>query len=99
VAKTRSRKEVKNVQQRVRKHVRAYKRAQKALEQLGASKEEMNQYKPLLPQDLKMSQDIMEENRIGQKSDTLAWFWRMGEENPEQGNKWMTECKLGKLIS
>jgi hypothetical protein len=39
-----------------------------------------------MEQDMKMSGNVTEENRYGQRSDTLAWFWRpddglSGEDN------------------
>jgi hypothetical protein len=40
-----------------------------------------------------MSGDVVEENRIGQRSDMLAWFWRTGDPNQDQENNWMNECK------
>jgi len=38
-----------------------------------------------------LSGDVVEEQRLGQRNDTLAWFWHIGTTNDEQGNEWMDE--------
>ena len=38
--------------------------------------------------------DITEENRFGQRSDVLPWFWRLGGQNEDQHDTWMEECKF-----
>jgi len=44
--------------------------------------------------DLKMPGDIIEENRIGQRSDQLPWFWRLdGQLQGDELNPRMKECK------
>jgi len=53
----------------------------------------MEKYRPIHPQDLALSGDVVEEQRLGQRNDTLAWFWRIGTMNDEQGNEWMDECE------
>ena len=50
-------------------------RARKALEYLEAGNEVMDKYRPICPQDLALSGDVVEEQRLGQRNDTLAWFW------------------------
>jgi pimeloyl-CoA synthetase len=85
-------KDVRLAQEKIRKHVRAYRRARKALEQLGASEEVLEKYKPIMQDDLRMSGDVVEENRTGQRSDALAWFWHTGDVNLDQENNWMNEC-------
>jgi len=55
---------------------------------------EIPQFKPLTSDDLKMSADVMEENRFGQRRDMLAWFWRMGPEREDGEGSWMDECEL-----
>ena len=52
-------------------------------------------------QDMKMSRDITEENRYGQRSDTLAWFWRLddGLSNEDTLSPHMKECKYLVLTS
>ena len=53
----------------------------------------MDKYRPICPQDLALSGDVVEEQRLGQRNDTLAWFWRIGTTNDDQGNEWMDECE------
>jgi hypothetical protein len=60
------------------KHVACYQRAQQALKQLGADEEILEKYQDIEKEHLKMSSDMVEENRFGQHNDMLAWFWRLG---------------------
>jgi hypothetical protein len=89
--KTRSWKEVKQSAKEVAKHVRCYSRARMALQRLGADDEILVKYQEIKKEDLRMSGDILEENRVGQRSDTLAWFWRLGPNSDIEGNAWMEE--------
>jgi len=51
----------------------------------------MDKYRPICPQDLALSGDVVEEQRLGQSNDTLAWFWHIGTTNDEQGmSGWMS---------
>jgi hypothetical protein len=74
----------------IQRAVKDYKRARHALERLNAAKPE---FKDITKKDLNMPGDIVEENRIGQRSETLAWFWRLDGklEGEERGNQ-MKEC-------
>jgi len=53
--------------------------------------EVMDSIGPIHPQDIALSGDVVEEQRLGQRNDTLAWFWCIGTMNDEQGNEWMDE--------
>ena len=53
----------------------------------------MVKYRAILPEDLCLSGDVVEEQRLGQRNDTLAWFWCIGTTHEEQGNQWMDECE------
>jgi hypothetical protein len=90
--KTRAWKEVSKSSMEVMKHVHCYRRAWKALQQLGADDEILEKYQEIKKEDLRMSGDMMEENRVGQRSDTLAWFWRLGPHSDMEGDDWMEEC-------
>jgi len=79
---------------KINKHLRAYKRARKALECLKADAATLSQFQELQTEHLKLSADITEENRVGQRSDVLPWFWRLDGQNADQHNTWMQECKL-----
>jgi len=85
--------DVRRAEEKIARHVRAYQRARKALEYLEAGNEVMDKYRPIHPQDLALSGDVVEDQRLGQRNDTLAWFWCIGTMNDEQGNEWMDECE------
>lgn len=61
-------------------HKRAYDRARKALKTLNVDREYVEGLKEITRDDMKMAGDVTEENRVGQRSSTLAWFWRLGGE-------------------
>jgi len=62
------------------------------LKELGADDEIQKKYQDITKKHLKMPGDILEENRIGQKNDALAWFWRLGPQGDTDGNDWIKEC-------
>jgi hypothetical protein len=70
------------------KYVGFYQHAWQALERLRAD-EEILGYREV---DLKMSSEIVEENRYGQQNDTLAWFGHLGPQTDAEGDSWMEEC-------
>ena len=77
----------------VEKHARSYYRARRAMINLGADEETMIRYKVIERTDLKMSGDVVDPSRLGQRNDALAWFWRMPGNNEDQYDSWMQECK------
>jgi len=85
--------DVRRAEDKIARHIRTYQRARKALEYLEAGNEVMDKYRPILPQDLALSGDVVEEQRLGQRNDTLAWFWHIGLTNDEERNECMDECK------
>jgi hypothetical protein len=93
VGKTRAWGDIKLITSRVNKQVRAYRRARKAMERLGADDSILERYQELKREHLKLSSDITDENRYGQRGDVLPWFWRLDGQNTDQDNAWMTECK------
>lgn len=94
VDKTRAWDNVKAMTVKVSKHARAYRRARKALEHLGADNATLTQYQELQSKHLQVNKDITEENRVGQRSDVLPWFWRLDSHNAEQHDTWTQECKF-----
>ncbi|KIK73727.1 hypothetical protein PAXRUDRAFT_20549 [Paxillus rubicundulus Ve08.2h10] len=74
---TRSKKEIQRLIFKINKDVRGYHRAQKALQNLGASPDALGRFKLILPADLSVDKEVTEENRFGQGSDRLAWFWHV----------------------
>lgn len=63
------------------------------MERLGADEATLDHYKFLSRKDVELNKDITEENRFGQRSDTIPWFWTTGERNKDQSDGWMNECK------
>jgi hypothetical protein len=94
VDKTRAWDNVKAMTVKVSKHARAYRCARKALEHLGADNATLTQYQELQSKHLQVNKDITEENRVGQRSDVLPWFWRLDSHNAEQHDTWTQECKF-----
>ena len=73
--------------------VQCYHLARNALEGLGAPRELLNQYQEIQKKDLKMSRDVVEENRVGQRSSELPWFWRLDRKWDEDRGEFLKECK------
>lgn len=94
--KTRAWNDVNKVEESIRREVAIYHRARAALMGLEAGEDILNRYKPIKTEDLKMSGDIVEENRIGQRNDALAWFWRLDGAGQNPDDDWMQECKCFK---
>jgi hypothetical protein len=93
IRKTRTWDDIKVVTVKVNKHARAYRRARNALERLGADDAMMRRYEKLEKEDLKLSKDVTEENRFGQRNDVLPWFWRLEGQNSDQDDTLMQECR------
>jgi hypothetical protein len=75
--KTRAWRGVKTVETNVRRHSQRYRRARQSLLRLGAATSVMDKFPDLKKEDLKMSRDVVEEDRLGQKSDHVSWIWRI----------------------
>ncbi|KAG1866919.1 hypothetical protein F4604DRAFT_1585294 [Suillus subluteus] len=88
---TRSKKELQTITLSINRHARGYSRARAAMLHLGADSDTVAVYQPLKPQDLVVSKEVTEENRHGQGSDKLAWFWRINNTEDSQKNLWMNE--------
>lgn len=86
---------VNRLEAQVQQYCKVYEQAQQALSSL----EELDpHYQEITRGDLKMPGDITEENRTGQRSDSLAWFWRLAadvnksEGSHLEGTSQMQEC-------
>jgi hypothetical protein len=90
--RTRAWAEVERVDIRIRKSARSYRQARQAMIRLGANAEILAQYQVIKKEDLKLSGDVVEENRIGQRNEKLAWFWKLGVQECDDDN-WMQECE------
>jgi hypothetical protein len=91
-ARTRAWAEVTSIGDDILREVAVYHQAREALVQLGAEADILEQYQIIQPEDLNMSGDVVEENRMGQRNDALAWFWRVDGAGHHPDNNWMNEC-------
>ncbi|KDQ51965.1 hypothetical protein JAAARDRAFT_139425 [Jaapia argillacea MUCL 33604] len=83
---------VQKAEAKVSRQVRIYQDARGALISLETSLESMQKYLLIQDKDLKMSGDIVEESRLGQRSETLPWLWRQDlvqKEDNEVMNEYM----------
>jgi hypothetical protein len=84
----------------IRGAVQCYRLARSALEGLGVSSKLLEQYKEIQKKDLKMSRDVVEENRVGQRSWELPWFWRLDRKLDKDRDEFLKECELcGAVLS
>jgi hypothetical protein len=92
--KTRAWRSLKPVEGAVKRHTQEYRMARQALVQLGASPPILARFPVLKKEDCKMSGDIVEENRVGQRSEHLSWVWRVdcGATSDKKG--WEEESKF-----
>jgi hypothetical protein len=90
---TRSKQDIQRVSLKISRDVRSYHRARRSLSRLEASQEILQKYPLIKPNELGVNKDITEENRIGQGSDILPWFWRIGGNQPGPADLWDDERK------
>ncbi|EFI28001.1 hypothetical protein CC1G_14493 [Coprinopsis cinerea okayama7 len=74
-SKTRSYGIVKGSRDELRLHVNHYEQARWALGRLGTSSDTLLKYRPIRPEDLKISTAIADPNARGQSSTHLSWIW------------------------
>jgi len=74
----------------------AYRQARNALQCLDLDPEYQGTLRDITDDDLKVSGDITDERRFGQRSDTLPWFWRVGDRSDPSGPR-MQECVYFRL--
>ena len=77
----------------IRGAVLCYRLARSALEGLGASEKILARYQEIQKKDLKMSRDVVEENRVGQRSSELPWFWRLDGKWEKDRGEFLRECE------
>jgi hypothetical protein len=90
---TRSKQDIRRATLKVNRDVRSYHRARESLSHLKAPQEILQKYQPIKREELKVSKEITEENRFGQGSNILPWFWRIGGNQPGPAGKWNDECE------
>jgi hypothetical protein len=83
----------------IRSAVLCYRIARNALKELGVADKVLQQYQEIDKKDLKMSRDIVEENRVGQRSSELPWFWRLDNKWDKDRGEFLKECKYYCLLS
>jgi hypothetical protein len=96
---TRSKQDIQRVALKITRDVRSYHRARESLSRLEASREILQNYQPIKLDELKVSKDITEENRFGQGSDILPWFWRIGGNQSGPTGIWNDECEYYHALS
>jgi hypothetical protein len=96
--KTRAWRAINTVDVSVRRHAQQYRNAHQALVHLGASASVMAKFPVLRKEDLKLSRDIVEENRVGQKSEHVTWIWRVEGQSMIGEHEWLTESETMTLI-
>lgn len=88
---------VHRMDEQIKQAVVTYRIARHAIKELGQAKG-LERYKEISKSDLKMSGDVVEENRIGQKSSMLPWFWRLDRKPKENHGEYKKECKSRTFI-
>jgi len=77
----------------IKQAVAIYRRARQAIGELGGAAR-LGRFQEIKKSDLKMSGDITEENRVGQRSSILPWFWRLDRKVKEHCGSYEKECKF-----
>jgi hypothetical protein len=96
--RTRSWGQVQQTNSQVQHHVFRYNTSRNALIKLGAPAHVCLKYLEIRREHLKMPGDIVEANRIGQRSDSLPWFWRLDREKSGTQTGSMKECECELLL-
>jgi len=68
-----------------------YRYARSALQRLQIEPEYLATLHDVTEDDMKVAGDLTDEGRFNQRSDTLAWFWRIGQTDNSDGPR-MQEC-------
>lgn len=77
----------------VQQHARSYALAQHALVALQADARTLQRFPAISQGDLVVSRDVVEENRIGQRSEHISWIWRLEIGNGLDEDTWMEESE------
>ena len=76
----------------VKKAVVISRTARQAIGELGEAAD-LERFQEIRKSDLKMSGDVVEENRVGQRSSVLPWFWRLDRKAKEYCGDYEKECE------
>ncbi|KAG2116427.1 uncharacterized protein F5147DRAFT_531540, partial [Suillus discolor] len=89
---TRSKQEALQCRIKIEKCVRRYQRARSSIQRLGADEDTLTTiYQDIQLHQLSVDKEVTEENRYGQGSDRLAWFWRVNNGHDLKEDVWMDE--------
>ena len=80
------------VDDQIKQAVVTYRTARDAIGELGEAAD-LKKFQEITKSDLKMSGDIVEENRVGQRSSILPWFWRLDRKAKEDCGDYEKECE------
>ena len=69
-----------------------YRTARDAIGELGKAAD-LERFQEIKRSDLKMSGDIVEENRVGQRNSILPWFWRLDRQTKQSCGSYEKECR------
>jgi hypothetical protein len=95
--KTRAWSQVTSVQQAVSLHASIYTKTRKQMMQLEPGEDQLQKYKPLLREQLKISTAVGDPNARGQRNESLAWFWSVEVDLGGPEHSWNEECELGNV--
>jgi len=83
---------VHRMEDQIKQAVVTYRTARGAIEELGEAAD-LERFQEITKSDLKMSGDIVEENRVGQRSSILPWFWRLDRKAKGYCGGYEKECE------
>ncbi|KAG1739754.1 hypothetical protein EDB19DRAFT_1908771 [Suillus lakei] len=89
--KTRAWSQVTSVQQAVSLHASIYTKTRKQMMQLEPGQDQIQKYKPLLREQLKISTAVGDPNARGQRNESLAWFWSVEVDLGGSDHSWNEE--------
>jgi hypothetical protein len=99
ITKTRNRRPIADCRKIINHHVWLYSHTRLRLQKLGLSADELcTKYQPILKSHLSVSKDVTEEARHSQKSDKLAWFWKLEVNNANSYDSWDLEGMVYKHL-
>jgi len=83
---------IRRMEDQIKQVVVTYRAARDAIGELGKAAD-LERFQKITKSDLKMSGDIVEENRVGQRNSVLPWFWRLDRKTKGYCGDYEKECK------
>jgi hypothetical protein len=93
--KTRAWSQVMSVQQAVSLHASIYTKTRNQMMKLEPGQDQLQKYKPLLQEQLKVSTAVSDPNARSQRNESLAWFWSIEVDLGGPDHSWNEECEFG----